>query len=151
MEEILCVLEGRADGIFTEEGLTTVDEIKGVYRDLDKIGEPVGVHLAQAMCYAWIYAEQNGLERIGVRMTYGNLETEQLKYFRFQYERKELQIWFANLMEEYGKWAGFQARWRETLQKSIRPLQFPFPYREGQRELAAGVYRTVARKKRLFI
>lgn len=151
MEGTLCVLEGRADGIFTEEGLTTVDEIKGVYRDLDKIGEPVGVHLAQAMCYAWIYAEQNGLERIGVRMTYGNLETEQLKYFRFQYDRKELQIWFANLMEEYGKWAGFQARWRETLQKSIRPLQFPFPYREGQRELAAGVYRTVARKKRLFI
>ena len=143
MEGTLCVLEGRADGIFTEEGLTTVDEIKGVYRDLDKIGEPVGVHLAQAMCYAWIYAEQNGLERIGVRMTYGNLETEQLKYFRFQYDRKELQIWFANLMEEYGKWAGFQAWWRETLQKSIRPLQFPFPYREGQRELAAGDRKSV--------
>lgn len=151
MEGFLCVLEGRADGIFTEDGLVTVDEIKGMYRDLEGMEEPVSAHLAQAMCYAWIYADQNGLERVGVRMTYGNLETEQIRYFHFQYEYQELEAWFVRLMEEYGKWAGFQARWRKTSQDSIRPLEFPFPYREGQRELAAGVYRTIARKKRLFI
>lgn len=30
-------------------------------------------------------------------------------------------------------------------------LEFPFPYREGQRELVHGVYRTILREKQLFI
>ena len=30
-------------------------------------------------------------------------------------------------------------------------LEFPFPYREGQRELVHGVYRTILRGKQLFI
>ena len=72
-------VEGRADGIIIREKdgnpQVTVDEIKGVLRDLEHIKEPVGVHLAQAKCYACIYAEQNGLEQIDVQMTYCNLDT----------------------------------------------------------------------------
>ncbi len=34
---------------------------------------------------------------------------------------------------------------------SHKKLTFPFPYREGQKELAVSVYRTILRKKRLFI
>lgn len=151
MERFDCVVEGRADGIFVEDDLVTVDEIKGVYRQLNLLEEPVGVHKAQAMCYAYIYAVQQELLKIRVRMTYCNLETEELKYFYFLYERQELEEWFGKLMEEYAKWAGFQADWRNTSQESIRPLEFPFPYRDGQRELAHGVYRTIVRKKRLFI
>ena len=92
MEEILCVLEGRADGIFTEEGLTTVDEIKGVYRDLDKIGEPVGVHLAQAMCYGYFWCLEKGLSSIGLQLTYCQIETEEIRRFR---RRGHLRSWSA--------------------------------------------------------
>ena len=151
MEKFDCVIEGRADGIFVEDDLTTVDEIKGIYRQLDFLEEPVGVHKAQAMCYAYIYAIQQKLPKIRVRMTYCNLETEELKYFYFIYDRQELEDWFGKLMGEYEKWAGFQADWRNVCKDSIRPLEFPFPYREGQNDLAYGVYRTIARKKRLFI
>ncbi|MFQ8696732.1 MAG: ATP-dependent DNA helicase, partial [Alitiscatomonas sp.] len=35
--------------------------------------------------------------------------------------------------------------------QSISGLEFPFPYREGQRDLAVAVYKTISRKKRLFI
>ncbi len=151
MEGFDCILEGRADGIFTEEGLTWIDEIKGVYRELERIGEPEQVHLAQALCYGCIYARQQELQEIGIQMTYGNLETEELKYFRFRWTRADLEDWFGKLMKEYEKWARFQLDWKETCRGSIRSLEFPFPYREGQRELAAGVYRTILRKKRLFI
>ena len=151
MENFDCIVEGRADGIFKEEGLVTVDEIKGIYRDLELLEEPIGVHLAQAMCYAYIYAVQNQLPRIQVQMTYCNLETEAMKYFHYIYQLEELEIWFRNLMKEYEKWAGFQAQWRKICKASIQPLEFPFAYREGQKDLAAGVYRTIARKKRLFI
>lgn len=151
MEGFDCILEGRADGIFTEEGLTWIDEIKGVYRELERIGEPEQVHLAQALCYGCIYARQQELQEIGIQITYGNLETEELKYFRFRWTRADLEDWFGKLMKEYEKWARFQLDWKETCRDSIRSLEFPFPYREGQRELAAGVYRTILRKKRLFI
>ena len=146
-----CVVEGRADGIFAEDGTEWIDEIKGVYRDLNLIEQPVGVHLAQALCYAYIYAAQHDLPQMGVQLTYGNLETEELKMFRETRSREELEKWFHRLMREYEKWAAFQFEWKKIRKESIRPLEFPFPYREGQKELAAGVYRTIARKKRLFI
>lgn len=150
-EDFDCVIEGRADGIFTEEGLATVDEIKGVYRDLERILEPVGVHLAQAMCYAYFYAVKESLARVRVRMTYCSLETEEIKYFYFTYTIEELEKWFEALMAEYEKWASFQADWQKICRESARSLVFPFPYREGQKKLVSDVYRTIARKKRLFI
>ncbi len=36
----------------------TIDEIKGVYRKLADIEVPETVHVAQAMCYAYIYAKR---------------------------------------------------------------------------------------------
>lgn len=151
METCDLLVEGRADGIFTEDGLVTIDEIKGVYRDLALLTEPVGVHLAQAMCYAFIYAAQNQLREIRVQMTYCNLDSEAVRYFHHNFSVEELEEWFGCLMKEYEKWARFQVEWHQTCRESIAPLEFPFPYREGQKELAANVYRTIARKKRLFI
>ena len=48
------VVEGRADGIVDQNSEVMVDEIKGTYRDLDKLRRPVPVHLAQAKCYGYI-------------------------------------------------------------------------------------------------
>lgn len=155
-ENYRIILEGRADGILemeTPEGVQEViiDEIKGVFSDISKMTEPVTVHLAQAKCYAFIYALQNHYEKIGVRMTYVNLDTEEVRYFYIRYSFGELEEWFQALMREYKKWAQFQYDWRMTRQASIKGLEFPFPYRKGQKELVSGVYRTILRRKNVFI
>lgn len=150
-ERFHIVLEGRADGILTEEGRVIVDEIKAVYRDITLMKEPVSVHLAQAKCYAYIYASQNGLENITVRMTYVQMETEQIRYFYETYTMEELEQWFQDVMAEYEKWASFQAEWRKNRTESISGIHFPFPYREQQKELVTGVYRTIEQKRRLFV
>ena len=103
------------------------------------------------MCYAYIYALQHDLATISVQMTYCNLDTEDIRYFHYDYTFEELAVWFEKLITEYKKWADFQFAWKKLRQASIKPLQFPFSYREGQKELAAGVYRTISRKKNLFI
>lgn len=144
-------VEGRADGILENESGVVIDEIKGVMRELKHIKEPVGVHLAQAKCYAYIYASQKNLRTVGVRMTYCNLETEEIKRFESRYTLEELRTWFEELIRAYEKWARFQIEWRELRNTSIRKTEFPFPYREGQRELVASVYRTILRRKKLFI
>lgn len=59
----------------------TIDEIKGVYRKLADIEVPETVHVAQAMCYAYIYAKEQSLDRINVQITYVNLESEEVKQF----------------------------------------------------------------------
>lgn len=145
------VVEGRADGILTEEGRVTVDEIKGTYHDLHRMKGPVPVHLAQAKCYAFVYAGQNKLSHIGVRMTYCHMETEEIRYFQEEYSFGQLKEWFEELMGQYRKWADFRFEWQQRRQESIKQLAFPFPYREGQKDLATYVYQTIYHKRKLFI
>lgn len=144
-------IEGRADGIMEEESMVVIDEIKGILRELDHISSPDRVHLAQAKCYAYIYGGQQELEQIGVQITYCHMETEEIKRFREVYSFKELEEWFLQLVKSYEKWAKFQTEWRETRNRSIQSCEFPFTYREGQKELVSSVYRTILRKKKLFI
>lgn len=150
-EKYRLVVEGRADGIIIEPEETVIDEIKGIYQDIYSLEEPVPVHLAQAKCYAYIYGTRTGLSQIGVQMTYCNLDTEEIRYFRETYSMQELSEWFLGLIEAYRRWADFQYEARRERQESIQGLEFPFPYRRGQRELVVGVYRTVSREKQLFI
>lgn len=144
-------VEGRADGILKEDGKVTIDEIKAVYRDIALIQKPVPVHLAQAKCYAYIYGKQERLGEMTVRMTYCQMETEQLRYFHETYSMEELEEWFDGLMREYGKWAAFQVEWQERRNASIGQIHFPFAYRNKQQELVSGVYRTIEQRRRLFI
>ena len=148
-------VEGRADGIIIheEDGKkeVSIDEIKGVLRDLEHITEPVKVHLAQAKCYAHIYACQNRMQQIKVQMTYCHLDTEEIKRFVMEYTAEELEEWFNELIRQYEKWAKFQIEWEITRNASIKKTEFPFVYRPGQRDVAAAVYRTILRRKKLFI
>ena len=154
--EIVCEgftlkIEGRADGLIHTKEQVMVDEIKGVLRELDRVQEPVGIHLAQAKCYASMVAEQEGVDEIGVQMTYCQMETEEVKRFQYSYQKNELKVWFDEVIRQYEKWAKFQIEWRKARNASIKGIEFPFPYRKGQRELAVSVYRTILRKKKLFI
>lgn len=163
-------VDGRADGVlmnvpennenisvltFEKEKIEkpeiVIDEIKGVYMDLSHLTKPVQVHRAQAMCYAYIYAVKYQHSRIGIRLTYVNLESESLKYFEEDFSLEEISEWFDSLINEYAKWAVWQMRWIKQRDDRIKNLEFPFPYREGQKELVTGVYKTILRKKKLFI
>ena len=123
-------VEGRADGIIELPKRVVIDEIKGVFKDLKRLKEPQLLHLAQAKCYAYIYAEQKNLEEIGVQMTYCNLDTEGIRRFQEVYTRAELKKWFEELVSEYEKWARYQMEWRAKRNASIKTVEFPFEYRD---------------------
>ena len=104
--EFELLVEGRADGIMTDvSGHVVIDEIKGVYLDIDRLEEPIQVHLAQAMCYGYMYAKQEQLAEIGIQVTYCQLETEDIRRFTKDYSLEELEQWFQGLIHEYVKWA----------------------------------------------
>ena len=150
-EDIELLVEGRADGIFEEDGIVTIDEIKGVYMDLERLTEPVAVHMAQAMCYGYFYCCDRDLDGVRIQLIYCNLETEEIRRFHEDRSKEELEAWFRSVIHEYFKWARYLCHHELQRNQSISGLEFPFPYREGQRDLAVAVYKTISRKKRLFI
>ena len=150
-EDIELLVEGRADGIFEEDGIVTIDEIKGVYMDLERLTEPVAVHMAQAMCYGYFYCCDRDLDGVRIQLIYCNLETEEIRRFHEDRSKEELEAWFRSVIHEYFKWARYLCHHELQRNQSISGLEFPCPYREGQRDLAVAVYKTISRKKRLFI
>ncbi len=151
MGDLELSVEGRADGVMTLDGLTVIDEIKGVYQDMDNIGGPLPVHRAQALCYAYFIGCDRELERVGIQITYCSLRTEEIKRFREDKSFEELQSWFTSLIKEYEKWARFLLTHIRERDESLAALSFPYPYREGQRELAESVYKAVMQARNLFI
>ena len=163
------VISGRADGIldkyfgitdaydaqqsFLEPSKTgpLIDEIKGTYRDLNRLKEPVPTHLAQAKCYAAIYQRQVHCPEIRVRMSYCHIDTEEMKYFDYSFGAEEISSWFNDLILKYKRWSDFEYEWEQLRTRSIKAVQFPFPYRDGQKDLAAAVYRTIIHEKKLFL
>lgn len=164
--DYVLTVEGRADGIITLPDQITIDEIKGTYRDLERIREPEPVHVAQARCYAHMYTlllnkkagegTDNGkiaqrLDSIRIRITYCNMDTEEIRYFFEEYSLEELEEWFNDLVSQYKKWADYQVQWEKIRQMAIKNSGFPYSYRKGQKELAQSVYRTIYHGKKLFL
>lgn len=164
--DYVLTVEGRADGIITLPDQITIDEIKGTYRDLERIREPEPVHVAQARCYAHMYTlllnkkagegTDNGkiaqrLDSIRIRITYCNMDTEEIRYFFEEYSLEELEEWFDDLISQYKKWADYQVQWEKIRQMAIKNSGFPYSYRKGQKELAQSVYRTIYHGKKLFL
>ncbi|HAG69661.1 MAG TPA: helicase [Lachnospiraceae bacterium] len=154
------IVEGRADGIIYREPSeadsqkalpVTIDEIKSTWLDVDKLKEPVYVHLAQARCYAYIWASQNKLPEISVRMTYVNSLNRQVRYFHETCVFSELEKWFGEILSSYKRWADFQFEWYRKRNRSAASVEFPFVYREGQKELVSQVYRTIYHRRKLFL
>lgn len=145
------VIEGRADGIIENITGVTIDEIKCTYKDVMKMKAEDPVHLAQVKCYAYMYAWNKGLDQVGVRLTYCNLDTEEIRYFEHVLQMEELEQWFMNLISSYKKWSDYEFEWKQTREKSITDVMFPYEYREGQKELATYVYQTIYHSRKLFI
>ena len=145
------ITEGRADGIYEEDGRMVIEEIKGMYADITSLREPVPVHLAQARCYAFMYALEHDRPDMGICMTYVRIETEEIRQFRLTESREELETFFLRLVEEYRPWAEYQVRWEAERNSSLAGLGFPFSYRPGQQKLTADIYRTILREKQVFV
>ena len=128
-----------------------VDEIKTTYRELERLKRPDAEHLAQAKVYAYIVAATAHLSDVGVRMTYCNLDTKEIRYFDYLYTADEITAWFRSLIKAYVRWADFETGWKKIRNMSIETMEFPYEYRSGQRELMGQVYSSITKGERLFV
>ena len=152
MDDITLVIEGRADGIIIENNIVYIEEIKSTTRDLIFIEEDYNdLHWAQGKFYAYIYGIQNNLKEIYVRLSYFNIETEEVKSFDKKFTVLELEEYINKIINEYKKWVYLKSELICKRNDSIKTLEFPFKsYRKGQRSLAINTYNTIKEKAVLF-
>ncbi|MCA1031217.1 ATP-dependent DNA helicase [Bacillus timonensis] len=145
------IVEGRADGILTVEDEVTIEEIKSTKRLSSVDVEKNQTHWAQAKLYGFIYAKENGLTELTIQLTYADVHSDDAKSVRKPFSFTELEDFAMTTIEEYMKFVKVQTEFQERRNESIKELNFPFPqYREGQRNLAVAVYKTISEEKRLF-
>lgn len=149
---VLFTIDGRADGIITNENQVIIDEIKTVTCDYEDIHEDRNpAHWAQAYGYAYIYAKQHELEEVIVQLTYYQIDLDQIKQFRHAETFAQLEQFYMEMLEEYREWAMRHHNFAKIRDLSIQNLAFPFAqYRPGQRELAIAVYKTILDEDILF-
>ncbi|MCR4605311.1 MAG: ATP-dependent DNA helicase [Eubacterium sp.] len=149
-DKFTLTVEGRADGIMRKDGIL-VDEIKGVMHSVKDMEAPDPIHLAQAMCYAYMILEDEPDDEITVQITYCHMETERIRRFTEKKTRKQIRSWFKKLINKYKPWAIWTHDHEKQRNASIDELDFPYEFRPGQKELIAYTYKQIADAGRLFI
>lgn len=152
--DLLFVVDGRCDGLLKDEFEgATIEEIKSTARDIDRLTEDMHpVHWAQAKLYAYMYAKENEVRRITVRLTYIQVDTEEQKRFEQEMTLDKLVSFADRLVEVYAPYARMMIHNKRRRETSIAGLIFPFPaFRGGQRKLAGSVYKAIDERRKLFI
>lgn len=151
MKKSVINIEGRADGIINEDDKIIIEEIKSTYKNFAYIDDSNEVHWAQAKVYALIYGEHNKIDTLHIRLSYVQLETDEVKSFEREFTLNELKEFTLKLLEEYERFSILIYKKMSNRNESIKDLEFPFEkYREGQRKLINIAYQTIKEKEMLF-
>lgn len=152
LDNYIINLEGRADGIILS-ALPEIDEIKSTIAPLEEFYQSQKEwHLGQAKCYALMYAHQENLKHIGVRLTYiSQLDNSKL-IKTFVYNIEDLEEEINGYLKEY---LAFYANIENHLlvrNQVAAELSFPFlNFRKGQRMLARYAYSLTKKGGEMFI
>ena len=151
LENSIIKIEGRADSIIYDKNKIIIEEIKSTYKAFAYIDDSNEVHWAQAKVYGLIYCIENDLKEISIRLSYVQLETDEVKSFESVYKVDELHNFTLEILKEYEKFNIFIYNLKKERNESIKKVSFPFEsYRDGQRKLINVVYYTLKEKEILF-
>ncbi len=152
-ELLTLIIGGRIDGIYPDSDPVLIEEIKTSSLSLDhhKRNENP-VHWGQVKCYAYIFANSHGLDKVDTCLTYYQVDSNETIRFHKHHTAEELCVFFDDLVSRYIEWAETIVKWHTLRDHAIRDLEFPFAaYRRGQREMAVNVYRAIKDERQLLI
>lgn len=151
----LC-LRGRADIIHPQvkdddrRFPTEVEEIKTVPPQM-LASSPAPSHSAQAKLYALMLCREEGLSRIGCRLTYVSPDGTKTRAFVRQYSSDELDFFLSSLLSRSEARICDERDRVQIRLASAADAKFPYPdLRPGQKELILSVYSAVKKGRRLF-
>ncbi|HEY6132229.1 MAG TPA: helicase C-terminal domain-containing protein [Halioglobus sp.] len=143
-------VRGRADGFDTAD--RRLEEIKTYRGKLEAIPDHHRLlHWAQAKIYGWLLCEQAGFPGLTVAVVYFNVDSEQETIFPEYFSTDQLRCFFESQCAIFLAWARQELAHRSSRDKALAALKFPHPvFREGQRNLAEAVYKSVCTGRNLL-
>ncbi|WP_049173207.1 ATP-dependent DNA helicase [Lacticaseibacillus rhamnosus] len=146
-------LEGRADGVWTENKTLTVEEIKTSVRSWEECSQNTkDRYWAQARIYGHLLCQQRHQDHAVITLVYVQTSTDTVSRFTETKSAAELADDFTDLLDEFTAWLKLRSDIIKQRNASIATLKFPFPqYRTGQHEFAAAVYKAIYSRARLFV
>lgn len=137
-------LHGFIDGVLQIEDKIIIEEIKSTLLELDEITlDYHKEHLAQLKIYGYLYAINNNLEYVNLRLTYLSTVDYSIKSFDLTQNVNELEEFVLNIFEEYATWLALLDESMINKQETISSMKFPFKEKRlGQNKLMKEVYQT---------
>ncbi|HOQ80751.1 MAG TPA: ATP-dependent DNA helicase, partial [Candidatus Cloacimonadota bacterium] len=165
-------INGRIDGLFTDEEITTLEEIKTI-SDF-KTGDPKfeiiffpcfseykeaiptlrgksAIHWAQALMYAYIWCKNNNLPYLRIKLTYYHNETNKEYPFLADFSITWLETFFNYTLQQWLNWAKSLSKRIAIRNARIQTLDFPFEFRKEQRKMAVAVYNAINNGQMLYV
>ena len=137
-------VHGRADAVYIDRDVVRVLEIKTTQKDpafILKYDYPA--HWAQGEIYAALFCLNEGVSRAEVRVTYARLDGRKREYSEDE-DADDLISRLTAYARQYLDWIVRVDAWKDASRPTLDSLPFPFTdYRDGQREMAAAVYRAM--------
>lgn len=151
VDNITLSIEGRADGIIVENNKIIIEEIKSTYKKYSYIDDLNELHWAQAKVYGFIYCSQNDVDEVTIRLSYVQLDDNEVKSFEKRFLFIELKKFIDKIINYYINFAKLIYENKKKRDETIKSVVFPFEeYREGQRRLINIVYNTIKEQEILF-
>ena len=145
-------LHGYIDGVLNINDELIIEEIKSTQLDLEEITlDYHKEHLAQLKIYGYLYAINNSLDNVHLRLTYLSVVDYAVKSFDIKLDTTNLEEFVFSIFEEYVNWLNLLEESVINKNNSIRDISFPFPEkREGQYNLMKATYRTLMDENILY-
>ncbi len=152
-ERITLDIHGRIDGMYTLADSLVIEEIKTTHRNFDGfIRQNSNLHWAQVKLYAAIYAIENNLHKILTQLTYGHIETGEVRTYFQEFDTNELRMFFIQLCDQYFEWAEKIENWHQDRDRSIISSDFPHEsYRDGQLQMIEDVAAIIEQEEQIII
>ncbi len=153
LSDVTFHLTGRADGVVDMGNSAIIDEIKSTSRSIHSVSaSDYPEYVAQAECYAYMYASQNSYSKMTVRLTFVSTDTYECEHHDSVRSIDELRGRVIGLLTEYLRFAKIEAEGREAFAESAKKLKFPHKdYRMGQQDIILETFAAVRKGKRLFV
>ena len=146
------ILDGYIDGVLNEDETIIIEEIKSTTKELDEITiEYHKEHLAQAKIYAYLYALENNMDVINIRLTYISVIDYDVKSFDMIAKFDELEDFTLSTLEAYISWLNMLDSSKNDRNETLKTIKFPFESeRMGQRTLMKATYKALTNNEILY-
>ncbi len=146
------LVDGYIDGLLYDNGEYIIEEIKSTIQDLDTITlDYHKEHLAQLKLYGYLYAINNNIENIRLRLTYISVIDLEEKSFDMILNIDELETFFFDTFEAYAMWIKELDDSKIKKEETLSSIKFPFEKeRPGQRDLMRATFMALKNNEILY-